>query len=68
MADPQVRGGKTGRKIGRNKKKCDQYRGAGRRQKNKAARLRQHLMGHPNDETAGAALGRLNNSRSVSDE
>ena len=32
------KGGKKGRKIGRNKVKCDRYRAEGRREKNKARR------------------------------
>ena len=34
--------GKKGRKVGRNKVKCDQYRKEGRKEKNKLQRIRKH--------------------------
>ena len=45
-----------GRKIGRNKKWCERYRQARRREKNKALRLRKHLGRFAGDTVAMAAL------------
>ena len=55
MAKPQA-GRKKGRKIGRNKVKCEAYRKAGRRERNKARKIRKHLKFHPNDLAALATL------------
>ena len=43
---PQHKGGKKGRKIGRDKKKGERYRAEGRREKNNPARTRR-----PNGKT-----------------
>jgi hypothetical protein len=59
MAEQVTRGGKKNRKFSRNKRKCERYRAEGRREKNKAARLRRHMKAHKNDAVAKAALGRL---------
>ena len=55
MAKRQSNRSKKGRKIGRNKVKCAAYRASGRRERNKARRLRRHLRSHPNDGVALAA-------------
>ena len=48
----------AGRKIGRNAKWCQTYRLRGRRERNKAVRLRKHLARLPADTVAAAALVR----------
>jgi hypothetical protein len=52
----QKAGGKKGRKVGRNKVKCEAYRKSGRREINKARKIRKHTKFHPNDLAALAAL------------
>ena len=41
-----------GRKIGRNKKRCEIYRMLGTREINKAKRRIRHLRKHPGDQAA----------------
>ncbi|MFQ6011539.1 MAG: hypothetical protein ACE5KG_05150 [Nitrososphaerales archaeon] len=53
------RGGKKGRKIGRSKEKCQRYRAAGTREKNKIRKVRKHVRRHPNDAVARRALDLL---------
>ena len=53
------RGGKKNRKWGRNKVTCQAYRMAGRREKNKRAKLLKHLQKFPDDKGAKAALANL---------
>ena len=60
MAEKATKGGKKGRKIGRNKLKCERYRAAHRREKNMARRAGRYLLKHPNDE---GALGAINNNK-----
>lgn len=56
---PKHRSGKKGRKIGRNKVKCDLYRKQGRRERNKLRRLRRHVRRQPNDWEAKSAIETL---------
>jgi len=58
-ASGKPKGGKKNRKHGRNKTGCERYRREGRREKNKARRLRRHLRHNPQDRTARFALKRL---------
>jgi len=53
------RGGKKARKVGRNAKWCLAYRNRDQREKNKAARLRKHLITFPDDSCAVHALSNL---------
>lgn len=46
--------GKKGRKVGRNRKWCQEYRARGQRMKNKIRKVARHLKRHPNDEAAAA--------------
>lgn len=48
---------KKGRKHGRNKKWCENYRNRGQRERNKLRRLVKHLTRHPGDRCASAAEG-----------
>lgn len=50
-----------GRKIGRMKDWCKAYRASKRREHNKITRLTKHLIRHPEDSTAEAALKRYEN-------
>jgi hypothetical protein len=59
MAEKQKHGGKKGRKIGRNKSKCERYQASGRRERNKVARLRRHCTRHPADAVAARTLAVL---------
>jgi len=54
MSKAKAKGGKKGRKIGRNKNFCDMYKLQGRREKNKKKRKIRHLKRHPNDLQAAA--------------
>lgn len=47
-----TRGGKKGRKIGRNKKSCELYRAQHRRERNKIRKIKKYLKRHPNDKQA----------------
>lgn len=51
--------GKKGRKVGRDRKKCQEYRARGLRIKNKIRKLRKHIKRQPNDEAALEVLKRL---------
>lgn len=57
MAKGKSSGG--ARKIGRSKKKCERYRAAGRREKNKLARLEKRLRKHPNDTACAKRIQEL---------
>lgn len=57
MADKK--GGRKGRKIGRNKAWCNAYRLSERRSRNKALKIARHLRHHPNNRTAVHAFGQL---------
>ena len=48
-----------GRKIGRNKASCEQYRREEEREKSKASKLIKHLGYQPNDALAKAAFDAL---------
>jgi hypothetical protein len=49
--------GRNGNKThGRNKSWCESYFRRGQRLKNKKARLRKHIMKHPNDKVANERL------------
>ncbi len=50
---------KKNRKHGRNKKYCEAYRNAHRREVNKIKRLRKHLKKFPEDANAKKALARI---------
>lgn len=50
---------RSGRKIGRDKVKCQRYKISGIRERNKIRRIRKHLKFHPNDACASDALGRI---------
>jgi hypothetical protein len=54
----KIKGGGA-RKYGRNKLSCDTYKRDGRRELNKALRLKKHLVRFPNDAGAKAALAQL---------
>ena len=56
MADSVTKKGKKHRKHGRNKVKCSNYRSKGRREANKAKKLKKHLKRHPNDEQSRVRL------------
>ena len=43
---------KGGAKAGRNRVECERYRAQGRREQNKAQKLRKHIRRFPNDEAA----------------
>lgn len=47
---------KRNRKWGRNKLFCEMYRRIGRREKNKAIKLKKHLALYPGDNCARVAL------------
>lgn len=51
--------GKKGRKVGRDKKKCQDYRARGLRIKNKIRKLKKHIKRQPRDLAAQEALARL---------
>lgn len=53
------RGGKKNRKHGRNELFCKAYRTRGQREKNKARKLRKHLLRFGDDKVAQGALERL---------
>ena len=55
LGKKKAKGGKKGRKIGRNKKFCDMYALTGRRLKNKALRKARHMKKHPKDLQSKAA-------------
>lgn len=59
MPNRQRKGGKKNRKVGRNAAWCLAYRNSGRRERNKARRLRRHLSAFPGDRIAEAGLARL---------
>lgn len=65
MASPKKKGGKKGRKIGRNAEKCKAYRAAGRREKNKKRRLAKHLRNHPQDLAAAASYDEKTRGESI---
>ena len=46
------KGGKKGRKLGRDLAKCKQYRAMKTREKNKLAKIEKHIATHPNDASA----------------
>ena len=48
-----------GRKIGRNKAWCEQYKREERREKSKAYRLLKHFRWQPNDDAANKAFDAL---------
>mgnify|MGYP001412824509 CR=1 FL=1 len=58
MVKKQKSGGGT-RKYDRNKVWCQAYRARGQREKNKAVRLRKHIVRHPADHCAVDALSRV---------
>ena len=49
---PQHRGGKKARKYDRNRKWCERYRLAHKREKSKARKLYRHLLKFPGDMVA----------------
>jgi hypothetical protein len=51
-------GGRKNRKWGRNKAFCEAYRRENRREKNKALRLKKHIVRQPNDTVGAAAFER----------
>lgn len=51
--------GKKGRKVGRNKVRCDAYRKSQRAEFNKARRLIKYLRKHSGDAVAWSALERV---------
>lgn len=53
------RGGRKGRKIGRNKVKCEKYRLSHRREKNKIRKINRHLKVHINDWVAKKRVDEL---------
>lgn len=55
--------GKGSRKRGRNKERCKRYRDAGRRELNKAKRLKKHMKAHSEDGSAKTALYKLVRAR-----
>ena len=56
---PQHRGGKKGRKIDRNRKWCERYRLARKREKSKARKLYNHLLKFPGDLAAEQVANNL---------
>lgn len=62
-APKKAKGGKKGRKIGRNKVWCQGYRAAGRQEASKVRRLVRHLKKQPGCPDAVAALSRLTAGR-----
>ncbi len=48
--------GNKNRKYGRARVGCERYRREGRREKNKARKLKRHLKNQPGDRAATAAL------------
>lgn len=56
-------GGSSGsnkmRKVGRNKDTCKAYASSKRREKNKLKTLKKHVIRHPNDNSALAAIENL---------
>ena len=52
----QKKGGKKGRKVGRNEARCKRYRVQNRREKNKLRRMRKHVLRNPEDTAAKEAL------------
>lgn len=59
MAGQKAKGGTKNRKYGGNKAFCERYRKEGRREKNKARRLRRHLKKFPKDKQAEKALRKV---------
>ena len=55
----QKKGGKKNRKIERNKAWCVAYRKRGQREKNKAKRMRRHLLAHETDEACRSRLASI---------
>lgn len=51
-----AKGGKKGRKIGRNKICCATYRAENRREKNRIRRIKRHVRKYPNDTQARNCL------------
>ena len=56
MATQKAKSGKKHRKHDRNKKWCLAYSGRKQREKNKARRIRKHLLRFPADHIAVTAL------------
>jgi hypothetical protein len=59
--DSRKKGGKRGRKVGRDKVKCTLYKAQHRREKNKARKLKKYLRKHSNDKCASKRLEELKN-------
>lgn len=55
LGKKKAKGGKKGRKIGRNKKFCDLYALENRRMRNKVRRKARHMKRHPKDLQSKAA-------------
>ena len=55
-AADDLEGVPSGKKIGRNKKKCERYSKANTRLKNKARKLNRHMRMHTQDKSAATAL------------
>lgn len=51
--------GQKGRKLGRNKKKCEKYKAMGMRKKNKIHKLKKHIKDHPNSNESKDRLKEL---------
>lgn len=49
----------AGRKIGRNKKTCENYKNNNRREKNKVVKVQKHLTKHPEDKQSVSILTKL---------
>ena len=59
MTRTTAKGGHTNRKFGRNSAACLRYKTEGRREKNKARKLRKHTKRQPLDLQAKRSLDRL---------
>lgn len=59
MGKVNRRGGKKGRKIGRNLTKCAWYRNSKRREKNKIKKIKKHLKRHSQDFMSAKRLTEL---------
>lgn len=55
----QSTGGKGTKKYGKKAASCERYRTEGRREKNKARKLRRHIKRYSQDKQAETALNRL---------
>ena len=55
----QRKGGKKCRKYGRSKAKCEKYRAAGTRERNKLRKLKKHCKRHPGDLTAAEKVVKM---------